>query len=67
MLSNRTVVLSEEAYDRIREYAEFIGIPVARAANKAIMSWMDNTGDDLRSFIDGNRKEQTANPEIDLR
>jgi hypothetical protein len=58
------VVLSEEAYDRIREYAEFIGIPVARATNKAIMSWMDNTGDDLMSFIDGKRKEQGANPKL---
>ena len=55
MSANQYVVLSEAAYRRIQEYAQVAGVSVERAANDAIVEWMNSTGD---LFIEAVRKRR---------
>jgi hypothetical protein len=47
MLGNRALVISEEAYARIAEYARFAHISLEHAASEAIVEWMKQTGEPI--------------------
>lgn len=64
MNEDRTVILTEEAFDRIQEFAQFVGVSIERAASRAIISWMATTGDDMVAFIDYQRKERPCVPKL---
>ena len=60
------IVISEEAFDRIEEYAHFMDISVEQASTLAILGWMETTGDNLRKFIEKRENEIRRKPTLTL-
>jgi hypothetical protein len=63
---NRTVVLSEDAYERIQKFAGFVGVPVERAVNNAVSEWMNGTGHLVMDAIEKRRKANAARAKLTL-
>lgn len=55
---NRTVVLSEVAYQRLQTYATIAGIAIEDAASDAITEWMRQTGDSVIATVQ--RRQMTS-------
>lgn len=66
MANNCKIALSEEAYQRIMEYAEVAGIALERAASEAVNGWMDSTGDLVMEELPKRRKARAAKPKLTL-
>ena len=63
---NCTVVLSEDAYERIQRFAEFVGVPVERAVSNAVSEWMNGTGYLVMDAIEKRAKANAARPKLIL-
>lgn len=44
MSGSGMVRLSAEVLERLREFSEVTGVPMARAADEALADWLDTTG-----------------------
>jgi hypothetical protein len=66
MDANCTLVLTDAAYRRIREYARFAGVSIECAASDAIIEWMNSTGDLVVEAIQTRQKAQAAKPKLTL-
>ena len=66
MLLNRTVVLSEDAYERILVFAAVVGVPIERAVSNAVTEWMNGTGYLVMDAVEKRRKANAARPKLTL-
>lgn len=66
MSANRTVILSEQAYRRIQEYAQTANVSVESAASDAIAEWMNTTGELVIEALQKKRKSEAAKPKLTL-
>jgi len=64
MSTIRTVVISEDAYERIQKFAGFAGIPVERAVSNAVSEWMTGTGYLIMDAIE--KRAKAARPKLIL-
>ena len=62
----RTVVVSEDAYERIQKFAEFVGIPLERAVSNAVSEWMNGTGYLVMDAIEKRAKANASRPKLIL-
>ena len=66
MLTKRTVVLSEAAYERILVFAAVVGVPIERAVSNAVTEWMNGTGYLVMDAVEKHRKANAARPKLTL-
>ena len=66
MLTNRTVVLSEAAYERILVFTAVVGVPIEHAVNNAVTEWMNGTGCLVMDAIEKRAKANAAKPKLIL-
>jgi hypothetical protein len=60
MLGNRALIISEEAYAHIAEYARFARIPLEKAASEAIVKWMEETGAPIMTAFQKRREARAG-------
>ena len=66
MFTNRTVVLSEAAYERILVFSAVVGVPIESAVNNAVTEWMNGTGYLVMDALEKRRKADAARPKLIL-
>ena len=66
MSLSRTEVRTEEAHQRIQQYAEFVGISIEGAASNAVSEWMTGTGYPVMDAIEKRRKANAERPKLTL-
>ena len=66
MLTNRTVVLSQDAYERILVFAGVVGVPIERAVSNAVTEWMNGTGYLVMDALEKRRRANATRPKLIL-
>ena len=64
MLGNRALVISEEAYSHIIEYARFAHISPEHAASEAIVKWMKETGEPIMTEFERRRAARAERSDL---
>jgi hypothetical protein len=64
MMGHRALVISEEAYSHIVEYARFARISPEHAASEAIVRWMKETGEPIMSGFQRRRAERAERSDL---